>query len=156
MAETGNIRRIMKEANIEQQNRIIEQWIPKVRRALRTSARRFPEGKARGFVTRGKKTGFSRTEGKLAQSIKSKTKKSYGAVEMISFTFERHGVFVHKGVGRGYPVSGSAIIKNPSGNTRKPVEWFNPVIDKYFPQLADKITEVNANAAVNATRFKIN
>jgi hypothetical protein len=155
MAEKGNIRRIMKEANIEQQNRIIEQWIPKVRRALRTSARRFPEGKAQGFVTRGKKSGFSRTENKLAQSIKSKTKKSYGAVEMISFTFERHGVFVHKGVGRGYPVSGSVVINNPSGKTRKPVEWFNPIVDKYFPQLADKIAGVNANAAVNATRLKI-
>jgi len=145
----------MKEVNIEQQNKIVKQWIPKVRRALRTSARRFPEGKPRGFVTRGKKSGFSRTEGKLAQSIKSKTKKSYGAVEMISFTFERHGVFVHKGVGRGYPVSGSAIIENPSGKARKPVEWFNPIVDKYYPELADKIAGVNANAAVNATRLKI-
>ena len=146
----------MKEGTVEQQNKIIEQWIPKVRRALRTSARRFPEGKTQGFVTRGNKSGFSRMEGKLSQSIKSKTKKSYGAVEMISFNFERHGVFVHKGVGRGYPVSGSVVIKNPSGKTRKPVEWFNPIVDKYFPQLADKIAEVNTNAAVNATRLKIN
>lgn len=146
----------MKEETIEQQNKIIRQWIPKVRRSLRSSARRFSDGKPQGFVTRGKKSGFSRMENKLAQSIKSKTKKSYGAVEMISFNFERHGVFVHKGVGRGYPISGNKVIKNPSGKIRKPVEWFNPIVDKYYPQLADKIAGVNADAAVNATRLKIN
>jgi hypothetical protein len=145
----------MKEANIEQQNKIVTQWIPKVRRALRTSVRRFSDGKPEGFVTRGKKSGFTRMESKLVQSIKSNTKKSYGVIEGISFNFERHGVFVHKGVGRGYPISGSKVIKNPSGKTRKPVEWFNPIIDKYYPQLADKIAEVNADAAVNATRMKI-
>jgi hypothetical protein len=35
------------------------------------------------------------------------------------------------------------------------VEWFNPVIDRNAPELADRIAEVNADAVLNATKLKI-
>ena len=140
----------------ELQNAFIQTWIPKVRRALSASARQhFPDGKNKAFVTRGRGKGKTHTEGKLADSITSRTGKSLGTIERISFNFERHGVFVHKGVGRGYPKSGKKNIEESSGKGRKPVEWFNPVIDKYIPELADRIAEINADAAVNATSMKI-
>jgi hypothetical protein len=144
--------------DIAENNAIFQNWVPKVRRALKTSARRFSDGKSQGFVTRGRVKGNIHTEGKLAQSITSKTKKDYGSVELVSFNFERHGVFIHKGVGRGYEmVSGKVIrtAKGPQTGTRVPEEWFNPVLDRYLPELADKLAELDANIAVNATKVKI-
>ena len=82
---------------IQQQNQVVEKWRPKVRRALKRSAGQFADGKLKSMVTRGRQT-----EKKLARSITSTIKKMDGATEYISFSFERHGVFVHKGVGSGY------------------------------------------------------
>lgn len=135
-------------------NEVINKWVPKVRRALRSSARWFSDGKD-GFVMRK-----GRGEKKLAQSIGSYSKKDQGAINMVAFSMERHGVFVHKGVGRGYNARGNGFVtrtaKGPMERQRIAVEWFNPILDKNVPALADDIARVNADAAVNATRMKIN
>jgi hypothetical protein len=34
---------------------------------------------------------------------------------------------------------------------RVAVEWFNPVLDRNIPILADELANINADAAVNAT-----
>ena len=142
---------------IAAQNEAVLKWIPKVKSSLRSSARWFSDGKSEGMVIRdhGKQI-----EKKLADSIDSKFKKEYNAINNISFQFERHGVFVHKGVGRGYQSNGAGLvirtaIHPPKKNTRIAVEWFNPVLDKYVPQLADQIALINTDAAVNATNMRI-
>ncbi len=137
------------EADVQEINDLVKQWAPKVRTKLRSSARWF-EGKDKSFVIRGKQK-----ETKLHQSINSMTKMDAGMIELVSFKFERHGVFVHKGVGRGYPISGPGIIKNTTGKRRVAVEWFNPIIDKHAPELANQLANVNADIAVNATRLRI-
>lgn len=137
-------------------NELIEMWVPKVRRALRTSARWFSDGKTDPFVLRDH---GRQTEKKLADSIGSYTKKDVDRIFKIAFKFERHGVFVHKGVGRGYVAAGNGFVnriaKGPQVHQRVAVEWFNPVLDQYLPELADKIAKINADAAVNSTAMKI-
>lgn len=142
---------------ISRQNALVLRWTPKVRTALRSSARWFSDGKFESMVIRD---GGKQVEKKLAASINSKVSKEFGLANYIGFSFERHGVFVHKGVGRGYQSNGKGFVirtaKNPAAKQeRVAVEWFNPVLEKYIPELADKITEINADAAVNATRMKI-
>ena len=142
---------------IQQQNELVLRWAPKVRSALRGSARWFSDGKFESSVIRN---GGKQVEKKLAASINSKVGKDFGLANYIGFSFERHGVFVHKGVGRGYQSSGKGFVirtakKPPKGQERIAVEWFNPVLDKYLPELADRIAEINADAAVNATQMKI-
>ena len=124
----------------KEQNAAVLKWVPKVRRNLKTSAMQFTKGKTVSMVTRG-----TQTEGKLANSIRSKTGKDYGVIELVTFQFERHGVFVHKGVSSGHPIS----------NPREATEWFNPILEKYIPELADRIADINADAALNATRMTI-
>ena len=136
-------------------NRVVRAWASKVRRKLRTSARWFADGKTESMVTRGKISGHVRSEGKLFQSIGTRLKQGSGRYDSASFSFERHGVFVHKGVGRGYPLSGGFITKTVNPTPRVAVEWFNPVLNLHVPELANKITEMDANAAVNATRLRI-
>ena len=105
-----------------------------------------------------------RTERRLEDSIRTRTRLTYGAITGLSFVFERHGVFVHKGVGRGYEMQGGMVVRtaredsifsNNQGKVRAAFEWFNPVIEQSLPELADKLAEINADAAVNATRMLI-
>ncbi|MCK5776816.1 MAG: hypothetical protein KAH25_11595 [Bacteroidales bacterium] len=139
--------------DVEKQNLLIKRWSPKVKRALKNSAKTFQNGKKTSFVIRG-----GQTEGKLSESIKARLGKQMGVIELVSFSFERHGVFVHKGVGRGYELQGSAVVrtaKNPMVAYRNPVAWFNPILEKHIPELANRIAEINTNAAVNATKLNI-
>jgi len=142
---------------LEQQNAAVLKWTPKVKSMLRSSARWFSDGKDQSMVIRdhGKQL-----EKKLANSIDSKIRKVFNLISSVSFQFERHGVFVHKGVGRGYKATGTGFVVRtalnpPKKQERVAVEWFNPVLEKCIPELADKIVEINADAAVNATRMKI-
>ena len=141
-------------ADIAKQNALVLAWVPMVRTKLVSSSRWFTDGKTEPMVMRG--TGLKRRqELKLAASIRSKTRQNYGEIDTITYSFERHGVFVHKGVGRGYPISGSGVIKNPSGKTRVAVEWFNPILDQNLPELANRIAEINADAVLKTARAHI-
>jgi len=137
-------------------NELIEMWVPKVRRALRSSARWFSDGKTESFVLRDH---GRQTEKKLAESIGSYTQKDVDRIFKIAFKFERHGVFVHKGVGRGYHAAGNGFVnrtaKGPQVHPRIAVEWFNPVLDQHLPELADRLARINADAVVNSTAMKI-
>ncbi len=126
--------------NPQEQNNLIKKWVPKVRRNLKSNAKKFVNGKTESFVTKG-----NRVEGKLKDSIKGRTGMEDGVIEFASFSFERHGVFVHKGVSKGHGVL----------NPRHKEEWFNPALDKHLPELADKLAEINTDASINATRLQI-
>jgi hypothetical protein len=148
---------------VEKQNNAVLGWIPRVNRQLRASASWFAFGKTEPFIIRG--TGAKlRKEGKLVNSIKPSTKQTLGEIDTISFSFERHGIFVHKGVGRGYKMNKGTGLVIRTAKKREPnarvkdriaVEWFNPVIDLNAPRLADQIAEINANAVLNASKLRI-
>jgi hypothetical protein len=104
-------------------------------------------------------------KGDLVKKLSMKTRKDYGLIDRITYSFPRHGVFFHKGTGRGYKVVAGQVVRAPSGKSkilnaegikRKPAEWFNPVIDNNIDNLADLVANYMADAAVNATRIKIN
>lgn len=143
---------------VKDQNAIVRRWIPKVNRELRSSAAWFQFGKTEPFITRGTGT-KQRQEGKLVNSIKPSTKQHFGEIDTISFQFERHGIFVHKGVGRGWEMKGKLVTRTAKGpmqnGGRNIVEWFNPVINRNTPHLADEIAKVNADAVLNAAKLKI-
>ena len=139
------------------QNELIEMWTPKVRRALRTSAQWFTDGKTESFVLRDK---GKQLEKHLSESIGSYTVKRDDAIYKIAFKFERHGVFVHKGVGRGYKADGRGFVTRTAknlarGRERVAVEWFNPVLDQHLPELVDRLARINADAVVNSVGMKI-
>ena len=142
---------------LQQQNELVLRWTPKVRTALRSSARWFSDGKFESMVIRD---GGKQVEKKLAASIGSKVSKEFGLANYVGFSFERHGVFVHKGVGQGYQSNGNGLVirtaRYPARvRERSAVEWFNPVLDRNIPILADELANISADAAVNATRMRI-
>jgi hypothetical protein len=141
------------EIDIEGQNKLVKQWTSKVRRKLKGRLGRFSDGKE-SMVIRS----HGQTEKKLQSSLKSQFGKDFGVIERVRFSFERHGVFVHKGVGRGYKMNGGMVTrtaKGPQTAPRKPDEWFNPILEKTLPELANRLAELNADAVINAERMKI-
>ncbi len=161
----------------EEYNQMVRKWTSMVKRKLTGSAGRFRHGKS-GMVTRGK--GWkSHPENKLDNSMKHKTHQSFGEIDSVGFQFERHGVFVHKGVGRGYEMQSGMVVRTAKSKpanvyhtimgvrvtfgsldilnqrSRKPVEWFNPILDEYLPELADKVAEMKADAVFNSEWAKI-
>jgi hypothetical protein len=141
----------------EMQNEAIKKWGSFVRTKLRGNAGRFQHGKSESFVTRG-----NRTEGKLANSIRDKYGKHFGVIDRVTFSFERHGVFVHKGVGRGFPINSGMVIRKAEDvdskmvhRSRHPEDWFNSEINNDLPQLADVLQEINADLIMDATKMMI-
>lgn len=137
------------------QNLVVREWTAKVRRLIKQSTAQFQHGKS-GSVLRD---GGSRPEHKLQPTIKGKVNYEHGISVGASFRFERHGVFVHKGVGRGYQMQGGMVVRTaknpPNPRPRVPVDWFNHIIDSSVPELAERVGRINADAAINAVRMRI-
>ena len=134
------------------QNEAIALWTSMVQSRLRSNTAGFVNGKESVISRPG------RTEMKLTDSIKARTGQKFGVIDRATFSFERHGVFVHKGVGKGYQMQGGMVVrtaKGPVTKERKPNEWFNPVLDQSLPELANKLAEINADAVLNATKIMI-
>lgn len=128
-----------------------------------------------GYATRSKlKFSISRLsmkgKGDLMRSLVTKARWDYGEIDRLEFSFLRHGVFFHKGVGRGYFIQGgkvvrgykSKVMRGLSGrreadggfivvsgpNRRQPKQWFTPILDKEVPELVGKISDARADLAV--------
>lgn len=79
--------------------------------------------------------GFNKGSGELKKGLRWRSGKYFDLVNRVSYYFPRHGVFVEKGAGRGYPVRGRAESDSAIG--RKPKPWYNPVLKKQVPAMAD-------------------
>jgi hypothetical protein len=148
----------------KEQDDIIRKWSSMVTRYLKSSTISFHHGKKETIERPG------RTEQKLADSIRSRTRKDYGVIDRVSFIFERHGVFVHKGVGRGYKMESGMVVRNAKiedpmtrepkwweddPRPRLPREWFNPILEQTLPELSNKLAEINADAVLSSSRMMI-
>jgi len=89
----------------------------------------------------------------LVRSLKKKFRTDLGLIERISFAFKRHGVFVHKGVGRGWPIESAGenrkSITAAGGKGRTPNDWFNPVLLITMEKLGNKMAEQFADIALS-------
>jgi hypothetical protein len=136
-------------------------------------------GTATGMKIRGAiKSLSSKGKGELLRSFRNKTAKFYGEIDKISYVFERHGVFWHKGVGRAHMMTGGVVVRGykpgkvltayalaknrvakpmivKGAINRKPVEWFNPIVEDNIEKLANMVAEMRADQAVNATKILI-
>jgi hypothetical protein len=139
--------------DVEAQNAAVNQWASMVQTHMRQATALLQHGKEGSIQRPG------HTERKLEDSIHTSSRLTLGVITGLSFVFERHGVFVQKGVGRGYQMQGGFVRRiaksKITGEVRQPADWFNPVIDQSLPELADKLANINADAAVNATRMLI-
>ncbi len=103
-------------------------------------------GRATAQATRMQMLRLGIRQGPVSKTFRSGYGKDRGGeINRVSFIMARPLIFVHKGVGRGWPISraGSALAR---GRVAK--EFFNPVIDERITALADFIAESHADAIV--------
>lgn len=122
--------------------------------------------------------GIKPYSGAFYNTFKAKTYMRDHKIIGGGFGMPRHAIYVHKGVGRGYPIeiAGRQSItrtkaaqklqdrgynKTAIANTlavsmagkqnkkRKPKEWFNPIIDRNLPVLADQVARHDADIIAN-------
>ena len=105
----------------------------------------------------------------------------YGIINRLGFSFPRHGIYIHKGAGRGQGgyigskweklkvINGievsTGIVRHTApasinglqgtGN-RKAYQWFDPVIKNRLPELLDIVTDYFETMIIDATRIYIN
>jgi len=144
----------------ESYNLIINKWGFKTRNMLKSSVAKLSMSGKKELVTR----------------LQYKTKRDFGEINAVIFNFPQHGVFFHKGVGRGYIIVGGTLMrgkridKSDSSNTpdnalihaasgplkRHPKDWFNPVFIKSIPVLADLIASTKADNIFEIKHLKLN
>ncbi len=98
-----------------------------------------------------------KTERMLKESIKANYRKERGGeqIETIGFGLERHGVFLQKGVGRGYAMRGTSpqrIAKSEPIAFRDRKNWFNSVLDQRISSLQAILTQHAGDAIVLNTK----
>lgn len=107
------------------------------------------------------KSSEQRKEPKLTKSLVAKIKvdKDTNAVDRVIFTFARHGVFIHYGVGRAYKREGNVVVKTSKKHDksfrRKPVDWFDIEVRTSMPKLANIVQEYYGDWAMNELLSKM-
>jgi hypothetical protein len=94
---------------------------------------------------------------RLARSIRNTYYYEFGEIYRLGFSFAREGIFVHKGVGKGYVMKNGVVVKTSKteGFNRQPKPWFNPVIESFMPELEEIILKYADTAIINSTRIYI-
>ena len=149
---------LKKTINIDAFNNDVRSWGKKVAVLLRNKVKSlFSKGKStirvyQSGIHKGKK------EGKLSNSIRAKFRKERGGeqIETIGFGLERHGVFLQKGVGRGYVASGGGITRIAKTEDitayRVKKDWFNSTLEDNIKPLSNIITKHTGDAIVLNTK----
>lgn len=153
LSETARYDRVKDTDATNKFNAETANWSTFVTAELRSEARmRFPDSK----------------DGKsLADTIHGNIrydKKYKIEVQSLGFSFARHGVYLHYGASRGYggyvgskwkDKNGNLHVTNPNSlgkmnsGARKAVHWFNPVLKKHLPTLADIAAEYCLDMTIN-------
>lgn len=104
----------------------------------------------------------------------------YGIINQLGFSFPRHGIYIHKGAGRGQggtigsnwtklkTINGievsTGIVKHTNPNSlnasqgtgnRKAYEWFDPIIKNRISELSDIVMRYYDTMLIDATKIYI-
>lgn len=97
---------------------------------------------------------LNKGEGKLKNSLSYSLMQNYGVVEGVKFQFAKQGVFVEKGVGRGYPLSSGKVTSVLKGKRRVAKPWYGDIINKNIQKLADDLQKNIANDFVKEIKIR--
>lgn len=154
VSRTAQYERRQDKERVKQFNDDVKAWSIDVTRQLRSNVRM-----------------LVRQDEELSASIEPNIYREKGESSRIGFSFVREGIYIHKGAGNGQggfrggskwtdrhgklkQTNPLSFFKMGTGN-RFPIRWFDPVIDKNLPALADLVAEYAADMQVDATRIYI-
>lgn len=76
----------------------------------------------------------------LKKALKRSIGKKYDAINKISYSMPKSAIMLHKGVGRGHPIT----------NPRTAKEWYAPIVEKNMDALGDIVMEGQGNMIINS------
>lgn len=127
-------------------NKDVREWTSQTRRVMKNEVLRMVLSKGPGY-----------------KSLRSTVQNYRGEASKLGFVFPYYMVFVHKGAGRGYGGNKTGLFTKKNGSkgqtskssmgrmgTGKRIAkpWFNPVIEKRFPELANLVADYKGNSVV--------
>lgn len=155
-SEIDKFQRAQDKVAMKQFNQEVADWSEKSKQALRVSIK-----------------SLVRRDVSLSDSLKANLyydNKYSKEVNRVGFSFVREGVYIHRGAGRGQGgmIGGRWIDRHGTmksraadsaglqgtGN-RQPILWFDPVIERRLPQLADLVADYSATMQINAANLFI-
>jgi hypothetical protein len=101
--------------------------------------------------------------------IKRSFRKRDGMINKVTIKIKKSGIYREKGAGKGYggkkgskwiDSKGQQKSTNPNSlgkagtGTRQAAPWFNPVVEKYADQLANKLADEFVEIAFNNLKLK--
>jgi hypothetical protein len=115
-------------------------------------------GRKTAAIIRASAGQFTSGSGELKKSIGVNYGRHGIEIERIGFKLVRHGVFLEKGVGRGYVFNGAGVNRiaksEPEGRQRYAVSWFNRPLSKELPELQE-IVRRNTQEAIELNLQRI-
>ncbi len=153
MADDGRDQRVQDVDSLNKFNSDVKEWANETVASLKTS---IGQNVQRNY--------------KLSDSLKANIYKKNKETNRVGFSFAREGIYIHKGAGKrqgGYIGSkwitkkGEEKFRSPDSagrmgkGRRRPILWFNPVIDRKLPQLADIISGYSADIVLDSTNIYI-
>ncbi len=141
--------------NITEQNAGVKSWFDTTFRLIKMRYMELVQSKDRS--------------GEGLDTLRMRTRQSYGEIDSGSLNFKRYLVWVHKGAGRGQGGSKGSKWIGPDGQlkktnplsfgkmnsgTRHAEEWLNPVLDEQVPKLANIVAGFKADAAIKQIQIK--
>jgi len=84
----------------------------------------------------------------LQNSITRKYRMKNGMIDKLSFGMPRSGIFRHKGVGKGTPIS------RVGQTTRRPARWYSNPVDRNMPALQKIVADNDCTYVVNNLSIK--
>lgn len=103
--------------------------------------------------------------GNSLKLLRTLTRKFYGEINRLTFSFPVYMIFVHKGAGRGYGGNKSGQFTSATGgkritdrksmgrmgtHLRQPKPWFNPIVEQEFPKLQDIVATYKARVILKS------
>ncbi len=155
-SEVDKFDRAQDKVALKQFNQEVADWSEKSKQALRVSIK-----------------SLVRRDVSLSDSLKVNLyydNRYFKEVNRVGFSFVREGVYIHRGAGRGQGgvIGGRWIdchgtMKSRAADSaglqgtgkRQPILWFDPVIERRLPQLADLVADYSATMQINATNLFI-
>ena len=135
-------------------NKSVQQWTSDAETALKASVRSLVKRNVSLSDSISGRVFFDRKYGKEANRI--------------GFAFDRHGVYIHRGAGKGQGGTsttstwinkhGKRMRRAPESTglqgtgKRQPIEWFNPIIRGRIEKLRDMVSDYSATMQLNIVR----
>lgn len=155
-SEVDKFDRAQDKVALKQFNQEVADWSEKSKQALRVSIK-----------------SLVRRDVSLSDSLKVNLyydNRYFKEVNRVGFSFVREGVYIHRGAGRGQGgviggrwIDRHGTMKSRAADSaglqgtgkRQPILWFDPVIERRLPQLADLVADYSATMQINATNLFI-